>query len=377
VFVKYELVRSKLKGEGGKMVAARLAWGCLPEGARVPRSGVRVTHRWLEGGSGEQSFSQVVTKSGEAYSFAVKGKKVENLSVAMEMEGQCPAADGPHPLMLQAPKVEPRELADPKQVGPMREALKRLDESPTAETAADIMWNCASEMTRGVMPPALMAIGGEKARAELAKAVGKLESAKGCLMELLSFEGPAGELAAFLADAKAETRADAAALLARKGDRSAAAVLRAAAAKEEDPKALAAELAALMRLEGAGATAEAVKALPGLSERGRIRLGGELARAGAAEGLPALAEGMKSTNRYVRYEAARELAACGRTEAEPQLVAALADESRWVRREAIVGLAAVGGKACLKPLAAVAAKDPQPDLRGGAEWASGEVKKRR
>jgi HEAT repeat protein len=397
VFVKYELGRSAHKNaEGGKMVAARLVWGCDPAGGGAPKGGVKVTHAWKQDGE-TRSLSRTVRKSGASYSFEAPGGKVENLSMAMELDGRGPAAEGPHPLMVTPPEVRRHALDDNENVKAMREALARLDQSPTVETAADVMWNSKSELTRGVMPPALMTIGGDKAREELKKAVGKLDSARGCLMELLSFEGPVADLAGFLKDKKASIRADAARLLARKGEPAAVEPLRAALAAERDAEALAAEAAALVRLAGADCREQArknmrnnrmarywlldltwgldaEKVLERCEEAGKVEIGAALAAIG--EDFTDLDSALRSPEKKLRWQAALALGESGRPEAEKGLLVALGDKSRWVRLAATVGLAKCGGKASLKPLERAAEKDADAAVRSESRWAAGELKKR-
>jgi len=376
VFVKYELGRSAQKNaEGGKMVQARFAWGCDPAGGAPAEAGVRITHAWRQDGQ-ERSMSGVVTRSGESYSFDAPGGRVENLSVAMELDGRGPCSEAPHRLMTAAPKVERRALDENEGVRAMREALARLDKDPSAETAADIMWNCKNKMTCGVMPQALMAIGGDKAREELRKAIGKIDGAKGCLMELLSFEGPVAELSAFLKDEKEGVRAEAARLLARKGDRAAVEGLRAALAVEKEPEALAAEAAAMVRLAGTSAAAEAEKLLDSCDQPGQVEVGSALAAAGTASGMAVLEKALGSAEKLVRYRAALALGQSGRSEASRGLVLALADNSRWVRLAATAGLAGCGGEDSIKPLEAAAERDPDETVKSEARWALGEVKKR-
>jgi HEAT repeat protein len=304
--------------------------------------------------------------------------------------------------MAAAPKVERRALDDNEQVKAMREALARLDQSPTVETAADIMWNCKNAMTRGVMPPALMAIGGDKACEELKKAVGKVDGAKGCLMELLSFEGPVADLAAFLKDEKESIRADAARLLARKGDKAAVEALRAALAAEKDEEAVAAEAAALVRLEEFPYDPQKVlfvdnsmssrsaedrfldglwrtsppKVIDRCNPGGKVEIAAPMAAAGMETGFKILEQALASPEKKVRYEAALALGASGRREAEKGLLVALGDKSRWVRLAATAGLARCGGKASLKPLERAAEKDTDAAVRSESRWAADELKKR-
>ncbi len=374
VFVKYELARSRRRGEGGKMIAARMAWGCAPERSRVPRGGVRVTHAWRENGA-EKSLSRTVKRSGSRYGFNIQAKKVENVSIALELAARPPVENGPHPLMLKAPKVKKRELPDKKLIPAMRRALARLDKSPSAGTAADIMWKCPHSWTKNAVVAALMTFG-EEGLAELRKARGKRDWAENCYLEMLTYAGPVNELAARLKKTGAKHRAQAARLLAIRGDKAAVPALEAALAKEKDRDALAAEAAALVRLAGAEAAAEAEKVLERCSVRGRIAVAGALAAAGRERGIKELALALKDGNRYLRYEAAAALAASGNINAEKPLLVALRDKCRWTRREAIAGLAAVGGRESLRPLAGLAKRDKLVDLRAEAGWALGKVKKR-
>ncbi len=374
VFVKYELARSAAGGEGGKMIAARMAWGCAPERWRVPRGGVRVVHVWKEKGL-EKSLSRVVKRSRSRYSFNVGAKKVENVSITMQLAARPPVQDGPHPLMLKPPRVKRRYLADKKLVSAMRKALVRLDKSPNAKTAAEIMWKCPQGWTKNAVVAALMTFG-EEGLAELRKARGKRGWAENCYLEMLTYAGPVKELAARLKKSGAKHRAQAARLLTLKGDKAAVPALRAALAKEKDRGALAAEAAALVSLAGAEAAPEAEKVMARCTVRGRIAVAGALAAAGVERGVKELAAALKDGNQYVRCEAAVALAASGNPDAEKPLLVALRDKSRWTRREAIVGLAAVGGRESLRPLAGVARRDKLVDLRGEARWALVKVKKR-
>jgi hypothetical protein len=258
----------------------------------------------------------------------------------------------------------------------MLRALRRLDRSPTARTAADLMWNSASPLVRQTAPAALLAIGGELARAELRKAIGKRNRAEDCYLDLLTFEGPVAELAARLKKSGAGHRAKAAELLLIRGDAAAVPALRAALRKESDERARAAEAAALLRLAGKGALDDAHGVLPGLGLRDRIRLGGELTRLGTASGFEALGQGLRSPNRYLRFEAARRLAECGNPGVEKLLLVALGDKSQWPRRAAIAGLGRLGGRGSLKALRGVARRDPRADLRSEARWAVAEIRKR-
>ncbi len=378
VFVKYELGRSARKGaEGGKMVQARFSWGCDPAGkaAAGPAPGVRITHAWRQDGR-ERSFSQAVAGSGGSYSFDAPGGKVENLSIAMELDGRGPCSEAPHPLMAAAPKLERHALDDNEGVKAMREALARLDKDPSVGTAADIMWHCQNKMTAGVMPQALMAIGGEKAREELKKAVGKINGAQGCLMELLSFEGPVAELAAFLKDGDEGTRAEAARLLARKGDKTAVEALRAALVAEDDKTALAAEAAALVRLGDSETAAGAAGLLERSRPAGQIELAAALAASGNPLGFPVLEQALNSPEKKLRHEATLALGESGRAEAEHPLLTALADKSRWVRLAATAGLAKCGGQTSIKPLKAAAEHDADNAVKAEARWALGEVERR-
>jgi HEAT repeat protein len=373
IFVKYELSRGR--HEGGKLVGARLAWGCRRGANRVPAGGIRMTHVYTEDGA-ERRQSQVVSGHPQAYSFDVPGKDVRNVSVAMEWAGRPPCVEGPSPLMTAPPKVERREVRDLEQIGAMREALARLGKTPDVKTAAEIIRTCKHTWTKSATVAALLAMGGEDAQEELRKLIGTQDWARGCLLELLIREGPTADLVEFLAKADGEGRAKLAPLLADRGDSAALTPLREAIAKEDNSTALGAELTALARLGGADVVDEVEKRVARCDDRTRLNIASALAAGGAREGFEWLNAGLRSADRYTRYRAAAGLAESGKPAAEPGLLRALRDDSRWVRQAATAGLARSGGPASIKPLTAMAEKDPEAYLRAEAEWALGEVRKR-
>lgn len=376
VFVKYELRRSPRKGSGGgKMIAARLTWGCQKEQNRTPRGGIKVAHAWKQDGK-EQTLSRVVTRNGQAYTFEAPGGKVQNLSIALEYAERLPASKGPHPLMLKPPELDRRELRDVETVQAMFDAFRILDESPTAENAANLMWNSKHQLVRKVMPAALLAIGGEKARQELRRALDQQERARDCLLDLLTNEGPTSELADFLKSEDSQVRVQAARLLVIRGDSAATQPLRKALSGEDDRQAIAAEVAALLRLEGASAAGLAERYLRGCTRRGKVEIAAALAAVGETKGFELLESAIKHPDRYVRYHACRGLAATGAADAERALIRALKDRSRWVRQEATVGLAKCGGRRSIRPLESVAGSDPEAYLRTEANWALDQVKRR-
>jgi HEAT repeats len=372
VYVKYELQRSRLRGSGGRMVAARLVWGCSPERGKTTQDEVRVEHVWTEKDV-EKHFSSVVSDRGGSYSFNAGKGKVRNVSLAVEPEGRGPVVAGPHALMRKRPKAAAHDLADPVKVPAMLKALKRLDKSPTAATAADLMWNCKHPLVRDTAPAALLAIGGEAARRELKKAIGKRSRAEDCYLDLLAIEGPFEGLAERLEDKGAGRRRTAAQLLGTLGAPGAAGALRAAIAREKSPRARAAQCEALLRCAGRNAVAEVEKLLAGMPARAKIAVAGALAELGVESALEALGAALKADNQYIRFEAAATLAVCGHSEAEAHLLKALRDKSHWVRREAIAGLGRLGGVASNEALERVSRRDPHKDLRSEAQWALGEI----
>jgi hypothetical protein len=279
--------------------------------------------------------------------------------------------------MLRKPEIAPRELRDLPLVQDMRDALKRLDETPGVETAADILANCRHEWTRNAVCAALMTYGGPDARAALRKAVGQRDWARGCLLELLAWEGPTGELVAEFMKPDAKDRAKIAELLAVRGDRAALPALRAAAATEQTAADLAAELEAIVRLGGAEPAGEALAHVEKCDARGKVRVGGALAAAGAGEGFVLLSRALGDKDRYTRHLAARALAESGRAAATPGLIAAIADSSRWVRQEGTAGLGRAGTAEALPPLRLMAKSDPEPYLRAEARWAIRQIEGRR
>ncbi|MHC4917216.1 MAG: HEAT repeat domain-containing protein, partial [Planctomycetota bacterium] len=374
VFVKYELKRSRLGGGGGKMIAARMAWGCSPERGSGAGAGVRVTHKWQQGKTG-RSESCVVRKSGESYAFKA-GRGVRNSSVTVEFEGRAPVEDGPHPLMLESPNVERKPVADAKKIAAMRAALRRLEKKPTAATAADLMRNGPHNWVRNTMAPALMAIGTPEAIAELKKAVGENAAAEDCWLEMLAHRGPLEDLTVRLKKTGPQHRAKAARLLGVRGEAGAIPALRAAVAKEKNARALAEECAALVRCAGSDAAGEVLAVLPGMGVRDRVRVAEALAATGIPEGFATLGAALGDGNRYVRFEAARALKRSGRSEAERPLLRALRDRCRWTRREAIAGLGRLGGPKALRALEKVEGSDRQEDLRAEARWALTEIRAR-
>jgi HEAT repeat protein len=375
VFVKYELVRSRKGGNGGRLVGARMAWGCERDRRRAVSGAVRVTHSWKQGGK-DRTLSRVVHRSGESYSFEAGRGKVRNLSLSVELDGAGPTSRGPHPLMLKRPKIVKRLIADPKKVPAMVSDLARLDRSPKAETAIELMWKSRHPLVQQTAAAALLAIGGEKAREALRKAIGKRSRAEQCYLDLLVIEGPTRELSARLKKSGANQRRRAADLLAQRGDPGAAGALRKAIAAEKSRRALAAEARALVLCAGREAAAEVEALLPRMPERDRIRTAGALAALGSTAGLRALSESLGSKNKYVRFEAAEQLAKCGRAEAEPLLLRALRDRSQWARRAAISGLGRVGGRKSLAALTRAQKRDPRADLRAEAAWALTEIARR-
>ncbi len=375
IYVKFELERSRLRGDGARMIAARLAWGCSPERGKVTRDEVCVEHVWTEGGA-DKRFSTVVGDGGGSYSFKAGKGKVRNVSLAMEPEGRGPVVGGPHPLMLKRPRAKPKKLADPVTVPAMLKALKRLDDSPTAATAADLMWNSKHPLVRETAAAALLAIGGERARQELKKAIGKRSRAEDCYLDLLAIEGPSEELAERLKDKGASRRRTAARLLSALGGKAAVPALRAAITRENSPRARAAQCEALLRCAGRNAIVEVEKRLEAMPQRASLPVAGALAELGARSGLDALGEALNSENRYIRFEAAATLAGSGRSEAETHLLKALRDKSHWVRREAIAGLGRLGGSASREALERVSKRDERKDLRSEAQWALAEIHNR-
>jgi len=278
--------------------------------------------------------------------------------------------------MVEPPELARRELRDVETVQAMYDALKLLDESPTADNAAELMWKSSHKLVRNVMPAALLAIGGEKARRELRKALGKEDRAQSCLLDLLTNEGPTEELAGFLKDEESDVRAQAARLLVIRGDSAAADALRKAIDSEDDKSALAAEVAALVRLQGAGAADIARQHLGRCTVPGKIEIAAALAAAGEKKGFQVLESAARSADRYIRYHACQALAATGNAEAEKALLRALKDRSRWVRQAATAGLARCGGKKSIEPLKRAVSEDTEACLRSEAHWALGEVNQR-
>ena len=373
VFVKYEMRRSR--HGSGKMLIARLVWGCQGGSLRAPKGGVKVTHAYrVDGKDGRRS--QVVTTKKQSYAFNVRGRKVRNVSVSAEWAGRPPVSDGPHPLMLERPAVKRREIRDLKKIKAMWAALKRLDTKPTVETAIDVMWNCEHPWMRNMGMAAVMAHGGEKARLALKKAIGKRDWARDLYLELIAHEGPTKDLVALFKKAGWRDRAKLAELLAVRNDPAALPALRAAIAREDTKDTLAEEVAALVRIGGAEVAGEAVAQLKNCRPRGKVKVAAALAAAGVGEGFKALAAALKSKDRYTRYFAAKALAESGRPEAEPGLLIALKDKSRWVRQAATAGLGRVGTKTALPALRKVAKSDPLTYLRSEAGWAVSEIKRR-
>jgi len=373
VFVKYEMKRSRYGS--GKMLIARLVWGCQGGSLRAPKGGVKVTHVYRVDDK-EHRRSEVVTTKAQSYAFNVRGRKVRNVSVTAEWAERPPASDGPHPLMLERPKVKRREIRDLKKIKAMWAALKRMDKQPTIETAIDVMWNCEHEWMRNYVVGALAAFGGDKARAELKKAIGKRDWALGLYLELLAHEGPAVELVAAFKKADWRGRAKIAELLAVRNDPSALPALRAAIGKEDTKDTLAEEVAALVRIGGAQAADEGIAQLKNCRPRGKVKVAAALAKAGVPRGFAALNAALKSKDRYTRYFAAKGLAESGRPEAEPGLLIALKDKSRWVRQAATAGLGRAGTKKALPALRKMAKSDPLPYLRAEADWAISRVASR-
>ncbi|MFO7899148.1 MAG: HEAT repeat domain-containing protein, partial [Planctomycetota bacterium] len=241
--------------------------------------------------------------------------------------------------------------------------------APTPETAADITWNCKHDWVRNMGMAALIAFGGQDARRELKKAIGKRKWAKGLYLELLAHEGPTDELIRYFKKADHSGRAKIAGLLAVRNDPAALPALRKAIADEDTKVTLAAELDALVRIGGADVADEALAKRENCRTRGRVRVDAALAAAGAPEGIAGLTEALKSADRYVRYRAATGLAETGRAAAEPGLLIALNDGSRWVRQAATAGLGRVGTDKALPALREMAKSDPLPHLRAEAAWA--------
>jgi len=373
VFVKYELKRSRYAS--GKMLSARLVWGCRDGSLRAPRGGLKVTHVYRVDGR-ERRRSEVVTTKKQSYAFNVRGRKVRNVSLITEWAERPPASDGPHPLMLERPKVKRREIRDLKKIKAMRAALKRMDKNPTIETAVDVMWNCEHEWMRNYVVGALAAFGGDKARSELKKAIGKRDWARGLYLELLAHEGPTEDLVAEFKKADWRGRARIAELLAVRNDPAALPALRAAIAKEDIKDTLAEEVAALVRIGGAEVAGEGIAQVGKCRPRGKVKVAAALAAAGVPEGFALLNAALKSKDRYTRYFAAKGLAESGRPEAEPGLLIALEDKSRWVRQAATAGLGKCGTKQSLSALKEVAKSDAERYLRSEAKWAASEIERR-
>jgi hypothetical protein len=373
LFVKIELVRSRRSG--GKLLATRLVWGCQDGPVRAPKGGLAVTHRYRAGGR-EQRLRRVVSRSTQTYSFHVPAKRVRNVSVSAEWADRPPAADGPHPLMLQPPTFQRREIRDLEKLRSMADALKRLDESPSAETAADIIRTCKHDWVHNMGVAALMTFGGETARKELRKWSGKIGRAQGLYLELLAQEGPTKDLLAEFRKADGRGRAKIAELLAVRNDRAALPALRAAIAEEDTKDTLAEEVAALVRIGGTDVAEEAAAQLDNCRPRGRVKVAAALAAAGVPDGFEALRRALDDADPTTRYLAAKGLAESGRAEAEPALLIALDDPSRWVRQAATAGLGRVGTRRAVPALRKTASSDPFPYLRAEAEWGMSEIQAR-
>jgi hypothetical protein len=376
VFVKYVLRRSSARGsDGGKLVGTRFVWGCAKGANAMPRGGVKITHAYTEDGVAREQ-TRIVTGDREAYEFDVVGKDVRNTAITIEWADRAPAAEGPHPLMLERPVVEPREIRNMDAVHSMWQALKKLDAEPELETAIDIMWNCKHTWTHNAVVAALMTFGGDRAREELKKAVGKRGWAQGCLLELLAQEGPTEDLLAYFTKADHRGRAQLAELFAVRRDLAVLDALREAIAKEDTKDTLALEVATLLLIGGADLADEAAAQLANCRLDGKVKVAAALAAIGDARGFAILEEAMRCPDRYIRFRAATGLAESRHPAAEAGLVGALEDDSRWVRQAATSGLAKCGGKHSATPLVKMAKEDPLPYLRAEADWALRQIRKR-
>ena len=375
--MKYELARSRgSKSEGGKLVEARLTWGCDAAAGGDGGGAVRVVHAWQQGGK-EQSVEKVVPCGGEAYSFNAGQGMVRNLSISIEPADYPPVSAGPHPLMMQAPLVESRDLRNTAAVKGLREAVAKLEQSPTVATALEIIQTSSNGWARTATTAALMAIGGEPARQALKQSTGKTEWVDMCLTEMTGLSGPLAELSALLASTNAANRAETARYLALRAEPGAVGGLRGALSREENADALAAEAAALVRCGGKEAGEEAAAFLDRCEPRGRIELASALASTGVTSGFAMLEKtGTSDENPYMRCAATAGLAQSGRKEAAPALRKMLKDSSRWVRQEALAGLAKCGGPESVEDVRRLADSDPLPYLRTEALWTIGRMQSR-
>jgi HEAT repeat protein len=224
---------------------------------------------------------------------------------------------------------------------------------------------------------ALIALGGPEARAALQKLAeqGHQWGEKG-LQELLLREGPTSELVRQLNDGKNAQRGLIADLLALRGDATAVPALKSVVDREQNPEVLSSGIAALVKLEGAAATPQALAAIERCSYAGQLKIAAALAYIDADEGFEWLVEGLRSDNRFRRYACANALAQSKRSAAEKGLLIALSDQSHWVRQAAIGGLAHCGSRKALDPLGKATRNDSQEYLRIEAAWAIEKILQR-
>jgi HEAT repeats len=374
IFVKYEMVRD-LKGEGGRLVAARMSWGCQGDKPLAEYEGVEVTHKWLAAGKA-RSFSRVVESAAGKYRFNSGRGKIENLSVAMQLAGLGPRSKGPHELMLKVPRFKKVRAGNTQAIQSMRRVIAALDKKADAKTILKAVKTCSHQWVRNFAYIALMALGDQKSLAAIKSLIGKRDGARNCYFEMLGYAGPLKTVTDLLKSKDSRERCIAAELLEFRGDPGAIVSLREVIAREKNQQALAGQCSALVSLLGAEACAEVEGLLKLLPLRNRLAVAGRLARYRSAVGFKVLAGGLREKNSFLRYKAAAQLADCGQPQAEILLIKALRDSSRWVRREATRGLAAVGGRRALSELFAAGKREVLADVLGEIVWASSRIKER-
>jgi hypothetical protein len=380
IYLKYELTRGAAGAEGGGMIGARMAWGCERLKTADSTNEITVTQIWKS--DGVEKRKQVVTSMiPYEYQFEASGAVVENIAISVEPADRGPDVDAPHPLLNESPSVTGREIADHNAVPAMRKALAKLDLDPSAETVADIMNHNPHEWTRNAIVAAFMAVGGMASAEALLDAIGEREWAEDCYLELLSFEGDVAQLTERLSMANSMDRIRICELLELKGDATAAPALLSALAVENDPVALAAEIAAYIQVSDPFPTdnvslSDITGILKKLDFRESIRVASRLARKEIDQGIVLLESALSSDNQYFRYEAVVAIVRSGHADAAELLIRALSDVSHWVRREAISGLRCIGGDKALAALLKSRRVEKERDLQIENESAIAFIQKR-
>jgi len=376
LYVRYALGRSTdEKAEGGRIVATRMSWGCCSADNAPAGMGIRVTHTWKQDGTAKKH-TETVSKNG-SYAFTAQGGDVENISISIEPAVRPQRSAAPHPLMLTPPEVKKERFDNTEKVRALKEALARLERSPSVETAEELMYLSSSRLVRIKMPGFIAVRGGEKALRALKKAhLNGLKNAGLFYAALLGIEGPTGELAGFLDHTDTRLRSWAASFLQHRNDKAAVKPLRKQIRKEYDQRSRALQIRALLKIsDHPDDIALAEDILEIVSGENRIITAGALASRGSGKGMHVLKIYLLNTNPYLRACASAELAACG-TAPEDLLIENLTDPSQWVRRNAVVGLSRFGTEICIEHLHTTARSDVMQHIRKEAEWAVRKVKER-